>query len=155
MAAVAHDLSAVLSPELLRCTSAVLARACEGPNVAMLARFVRLSPRTLQRLTRTAKVRSPAILIECTRVLFAARVDATAIAAGYATPSALRIAFRRCGVTRPASLHGAAAYAFARDTIRERIRGHRSATARIAVTPSAQPQASVSAPALLVSGEPG
>lgn len=136
-AAVLHDLSSALAPELLDWARVVLERAREGPNVDLLARALACAPRTLQRVARQHSGRGPSELIESVRVLHAARllasgqlsVDQVVGLTGYPSASALRRAMRRNQVAPPLGLRGAAAYAAARDSIVRRLRALSAADA--------------------------
>jgi AraC-like DNA-binding protein len=129
-AIVLLELESMLPPEMLSWARVVLERAREGPNVGVVARALGCGPRTLERAAQEQGVASPAKLIACVRLLFAARlltyrrlgVDEAAARSGYPSGVALRRAFRHEGLPAPTDLRTPSRYALVREALRRRIR---------------------------------
>jgi len=129
---VFHDLSSALPTTLAAFVRVLLTRVQEAPNVEQLARMIGRTPRSLQRATREHGCCTPAVLIECVRVLFSARLlthsrltlRGVAERSGYRSVAEMRRALRRCAVPPPEQLNGSPGYARAREAIEARIHAH-------------------------------
>lgn len=128
---VLRALDGVVPDDLLPWAQVAMERATEGPNGTLVARALGCSPRTMQRLASRHGTASPAEIVTCTRLLYAARllahrrlpVDEAAARTGYPTREAMRRAFGRHGLASPDQVRGSAAWRTARDRLLARMGG--------------------------------
>jgi AraC-like DNA-binding protein len=151
-AVVLLELESMVPAPLLRWAGIVLDRVGEGPSVHTVARALGCGPRTLERMTQSLGVASPARLIGWMRLLYAARllavrrldVDEVASRAGYPSSGALRRAFRRERLAPPGELRSAARYATVREALRRQMRALDRPAAATVATRCARPFATAS-----------